>query len=199
MSVNYSEQLAQAEQKRREAQAAVYRHEQEQNAPQQALEDAERAIDHIHQQRAREEYYRRTEVNRLAVNRTLELHTAMIAALDSGDVRKAISYIEQSEAAWQEHRAALTSCVTMVVDGYFNEKQVGMFAERHGLPQAWGWGYALTEWIATAPDPVTQRIRQGLAYAAGYGNNGQVMFANKGYTAAAAYRRVYQEAFNRWW
>lgn len=198
MSVNYNEQLAQAEQKRRDAQAAVYQQEWEKSAPQRALEDAERAIDHIHQQAARDEYSRRVEVNRLAVNRTLELNTALIAALEVPDVRKAMALMVEIDAAWQEHRAALLSALEMVVEGYWAPKLAGRFAEQRGLPQAWGWAYAVNEWIASAPDPVTQRIRQGLAYAAGYGNNGQVLFANKGYTAAAAYQRDWQAAYNAW-
>lgn len=195
MSINYDQKTQEAQQKLQQAQQDAARRQYEQEAPQRAIAEAQRELVGIEQQKQRDELAHRQAVNYQAVQRTLELNSAVTAVLESGDVRKAIGLIAEAEAAWLSHRSALFSVLQMMVDGYFNEREIGWYGQRFHIPQAWGWSYAVNEWIGQAPDPLTSRIRSGLAYAAGHGINGQVITASKNYSASNAYTTAQRAAY----
>ncbi len=188
--MSFEQEMIAAQERVREAQRAEQQRIHDANAGQRAIERAKSDLQMLEHARHQEQLSILRGANEGACTRLEWTNKALVQALDAGDVRKALTLRQQADMEWQAHRDALSTLLGSMNLGYFTGNEIYALAETHGIRQQWGWGYAVLEWIANASDPVTKRIRQGLAYAVGLeAQPGVIVSADQGYSAANAYRK----------
>lgn len=213
--VNVYNQLQEAQTRLQSAQAAERERIERETAAQREIAKAQTDIEQLAKAARGEDFERARATSDLFVAQVIEANDRVIALLDAGDVRTAITEKDRAARLHKQHRdlvmaamatvnidiqAAYNAPVTDGVHTQFAAHAAGRSAAaayedrlKHIYPIA----YAVLAWISTSPDPITRQIRRGLAFCL-WGEDALTWNPSAGYNPLTVYRRDINQRNNQY-